>query len=135
MKTPLISGIFFLSLYLIFLSCEKNDDTISELSGIWIENTGRIDTIDFDSWNSGNVFIFRRGSELKNEYMLPKYGSGIYSYELDHDTIILRNWESSCMCTQPYYFQMNSFDQTFQIGNFYDTVNVSGYLFTFIRIK
>jgi len=104
-----------------FLNCEK-DELRSELSGIWIELTNRNDTIDFDSWGSEDVFILRRGFELRNGYSLPKYGSGLYRYILKPDTILLNNMLSSSAGYTSHFFQMNSSRDSFEIGNFYDTI-------------
>ena len=129
--------IFFILLSLAgtFFSCEKSKNAVSELSGTWVEFSNRLDTIDFDSWPSDSVFVLKRGSELINGDLLPKYGSGIYSYKQMSDTIMIQNMFWSCLCYSSYYFQMNSTNKLFIIGNFYDSTLTDSPKITFSRIK
>jgi len=133
MKT--LIKLLVISLVIIMIGCEKSNETELELRGDWIELISQKDTILFDDWDAENVFAFRRGYELVNGYMLPKYGSGIYSYKLKKDSIMLNNMVSSCNCYPAYYFHINSTRDTFQIGNFYDTSSVSTQLKTFFKIR
>src|SRR5512145_821856 len=120
--------IFLLTSLLIFLiACESHSEiTDSELKGTWIEQADRMDTIDFTLFGSDIVLNLRRGSEFQNGYLLPKYGSGHYAYELmGRDTIGLCGFlSSSCISGLPesytrYYFKKVN-EITFQIQNFYN---------------
>ena len=119
----------------MILGCQKDESIDSELSGTWIELKNELDTIDFDGWNSERVFILRRGFELVEGHMLPRYGSGIYRFKLKSDTIMINNMLWNCICYPSYFFQMNKTGNTFIIGNFYDTTLAASEHITFIRNK
>lgn len=62
--------------------CEKDEISNPEGSGLWVELIHKKDTIEFKDMESDKILILRRGSEIRNGYLLPKYGSGIYRYKL-----------------------------------------------------
>ncbi len=115
------------------LSCEKVQ--ISELYGTWVEFTNRQDTIEFDRWGSEEAIFLRRGFEFKNEYWLPKYGSGIYRYKFRPDTIKINNPLWNCICYRAYYFEFDATRNWLIIGNFYDTAFAASKHITFYRIE
>ena len=73
-------------LFIVFVlvtstSCDKNDVENSTLNGVWIETIHKTDTLVFDNQHTG--FILNRGTEIRNGYLLPKYLSGPYMYEIE----------------------------------------------------
>jgi hypothetical protein len=128
------------SLLLLFVACESSSDTNSDLMGTWIEQSDRIDTIDFTIFGSDLAFNLRRGYEYHNAYLLPKYGAGFYAYEImGSDSIGLCSYlSSSCIAGLPnsypkYYFNRVN-KNTFQISNFYNPDKNPEVIFTFSRI-
>jgi hypothetical protein len=121
------------------VGCENNSDTQSDLMGTWIEQSDRIDTIDFTLFGSDLAINLRRGLEFHNGYLLPKYGAGFYAYAfIGSDTIGLCSYlSSSCIAGLPdsypkYYFKRVN-ENTFQIKNFYNPDKNSEEIFTFSR--
>jgi hypothetical protein len=126
--------ILILFVSLIFAGCEKTWDDFPGLSGVWVESTYRQDTIIFNSHGS-NTFVLSRGMEERDGYLLPKAGSGIFSYELKPDSIKIVNMIMSCLCYETVYFNLSPPGNIFVIGNFYDTAYSSSYRNTFIKVK
>ncbi len=128
----------YLSLILLFIiasvvGCEKNENNpLFEES--WIEVSAKQDTIDFTTFMSGPAFWLRRGKVLHDDYLLPKYGSGLYRYELSGDSIGLNYTFSSIMEYEYFYFNHIGID-TFKIGNFYNPDISPGEIFTFSKMK
>ena len=113
----------FLSLVLLLffasiIGCEKSENNLP-IEGSWIEVSTKSDTIDFTYFMSGPAFELRRGFELSSGYWLPKYGAGLYRYELKDDSIALNYTFSSIGGFIDYYFHWIS-NNSFEIGNFYD---------------
>ena len=107
----------FLAIVAVVLSCigcKKEDIHSNELTGTWIEATDKADTLVFFGTES---FMLNRGKEMSNGHILPKYGSGIYEYKLQNDSISLYNSISSCYCFNNYYFEIKN--GTLKIGDFY----------------
>lgn len=127
--------VLIIALITVLSCCERGDDNISQLKGTWVEVTNHSDSIDFDRWETEDIFILRRGYELKNGEWQPIFGSGIYSYKCSKDSIKINNMLWSCMCYPSYYFKMNSTSTAFEIGNFYDTSMVQNKRITFYRIQ
>ncbi|MBE0653779.1 MAG: hypothetical protein IH594_08270 [Bacteroidales bacterium] len=124
MKTAFIFFLFVI----LFLSCEKNDDQLSELKGVWIEKSLRNDTIIFNSpeYNfGGNWFELRRGVMLS---------TGPYEYKLIEDSITVHWMLSSCTCWRTYYFKLNSFKNELGIGKFYDSEELEAEILLFERL-
>jgi hypothetical protein len=140
MKPILI--IFSASLIIFSTACENSlSDKDSEFMGTWIEQTDRMDTIDFTIFGSDLALNLRRGYEFQNGYFLPRYGSGFYAFEfMGSDTIGLCSYlSSSCISGIPesypkYYFKKINAN-TFRIRNFYNPDKNPEEVFTFSRIK
>ena len=127
MKHSLLIGLTFF----LLLSCEKNSIERNMADGIWIEKTQGMDTLVFDRHD--NLFDLNRGTELQNGYLLPKFASGTYSYELKDDSIYLIYMLSSSLQKHIYYFEIDSEKGELQIGNFFvDSLN-SNNILTFSR--
>ena len=115
------------------ISCEKSENTMP-IEGIWVEVSAKSDTIKFIQFGSHPAFELSRGLEMRNGYWLPKYGAGIYNYELKDDSIALNNTLSSLGGFLSYYFQKPCCD-SFEIGNFYSQTISPNELITFSKIE
>lgn len=113
MKNSLFIGLLFF----LLVSCEKNSVEKAQIEGIWVETTQKMDTLVFDHHHPS--FFLNRGSELRNGYLLPKFLSGSYSYELGKDSISLRWGLSSSMSGNNYYFNLDSKNGQISIENFF----------------
>jgi hypothetical protein len=60
-----------------------------------------------------------RGYELRNGLLLPKDLSGIYSYEINGDSINLKWSASSVGVGKNYYYHPDSKKEQFEIENFF----------------
>lgn len=117
-----------LAVVLSCASCKKEDVNISELTGTWIEATDKEDTLVF---RSSENFTLNRGKEMRDGHILPKYGSGIYEYKLQNDSISLYNQTSSCYCFNSYYFGMKN--GTLKVGDFYKKNPAQQETLTFVK--
>ena len=124
-------------LFIVFVlvtstSCDKNDVENSTLNGVWIETIHKTDTLVFDNQHTG--FILNRGTEIRNGYLLPKYLSGPYMYEIENDSISLRWGASSSSYANKYYFKLDSKNKEIKIENFFvDSINTNVIL-TFTKV-
>lgn len=126
-----------LTIYMIVIlnACETESVLNAGLKGKWIEAKEGKDTIDFQSNDSIGVFTLSRGLELRNGYLLPKYGSGIYDYKLKKDTIRVNNMLWNCICFPAYYFNINSTYDKIEIGNFFKNELSASSKITFYKSK
>ena len=127
MKNSLFIGLLFF----LLVSCEKNTIEKAPVDGIWVETTQKMDTLVFD--NQHPSFNLNRGSELRNGYLLPKYLSGPYSYEIGKDSISLRWLLSSSSYGNNYYFKMDTESDLIKIGNFFEDSLNKNVILTFSR--
>ncbi len=134
-KSHTYLDLLIIALMVLLSACEKSNDTGSGLTGTWVEVTNHSDSIDFDRWETEDIFNLRRGYELVDGNMLPRQGSSMYRYKLRKDSMLINNMLWSCICYPSYYFKMNSTRTAFEIGNFYDTSLVESRRITFERIK
>ncbi len=126
--------LIFIAIVLVALiSCDKNDIENSTLNGVWIETVHKTDTLVFDNQYSG--FILNRGTEMRNGYLLPKYLSGPYMYEIENDSISLLWSASSSSYTNKYYFKVDLKNNQIKIGNFYDNSINTGVILTFRKVN
>ena len=119
-------------LFFLLVSCEKNTIEKAPVDGIWVETTQKMDTLVFD--NQHLTFNLNRGSELRDGYLLPKYLSGPYSYEIGKDSISLRWLLSSSSYGSNYYFKMDTESDLIKIGNFFEDSLNKNVTLTFSRI-
>lgn len=102
-----------------FTSCEKNNnDELNGLMGSWIGTYDNNDTIIFESDSITGMFLFNRGYETRNGYVLPRLGSGPYYYEISKDSIHVVWGLSSSHYGSTVYFKFNESQKRFQIGIF-----------------
>ncbi|MFD0837561.1 hypothetical protein ACFQ0I_17420 [Mariniflexile aquimaris] len=107
---------------LTLLSCSKDDTNIanqSDLKGKWVDVETRLDTLSFESLNNLEIMNLNRGKEIREGYLLPKYGSGSYAYKLSELKISLNWMLSSNSNFKDYYFKI--IENRLNIGNFYDS--------------
>ena len=128
MKKSFLIGLLFF----VLVSCEKNNTEKAPIVGIWVESTQKTDTLVFDDLNT--MVNLNRGTEIRNGYLLPKYSSGLYSYELKQDSISLRWLLSSSSYGNNYFFKIELENDQLKIGNFFvDSLDKHATL-TFSRI-
>jgi len=112
---------------LFCMGCKEDDIATPFISGTWIESVDKTDTLVFS--NNERFFTLNRGKEVRNGQLLPKYGSGIYLYVLEEDTISVRNTVSSF---SGYYKTSIEIEQNrLVIGDFYqkDTLTQQALIF------
>jgi hypothetical protein len=80
------------------------------------------------------MLTLNRGKELtKDGHWLPRFGSGVYSYQLRANQITLHYGFSSCLCPKDYSFNIENGRLT--IGNFYAQSAQAAPVLTFRKIK
>ena len=120
-------------LLLTILSCTNdNITTETDLNGKWVDINTKTDTLTFGLLGDKESMILGRGKEIRNGFLIPKYGSGSYDYELVTDTISLRWVASSNINFKKYYFKKTG--TKIIIEKFFDT-NTRGTLLTFEKIN
>jgi hypothetical protein len=124
--------LFIVFVLVTLTSCDKNDIENSTLNGVWIETIHKTDTLVFDNQYTG--FILNRGTEIRNGYLLPKYLSGPYMYEIENDSISLRWGASSSSYANKYYFKLDSKNKEIKIGNFFDNSIDIPVILTFTKV-
>jgi hypothetical protein len=130
-STFLIVGIVTL-FSLFFLSCNKEQDThTTTLEGTWVEASTRYDTLQFYSIDALDFFELKRGFEMRDGNWLPKYGAGMYTYNVSTTEIRLKSLLSSNSEFLVYPFKLKS--KTLQIGDFYNAS--SGKMLTFKKLN
>ncbi len=108
----------------LFVSCSKSDAvTPDSLTGAWVEKDARQDTLLFNLDRSGNpllntILINRGKVPNASGYLVPKIGSGLWSYQLNPDSITVGSLLSSSSRRSAYVFRRES-DQL-RVGNFFE---------------
>lgn len=128
---------FFLILAVFaFLSigCDNDELNIDSIQGSWVESSNLTDTLIFDSNEFEGWLSLNRGKEMRNDYMLPKIGSGLYDYKISGDSIQLQNLLMSCFCPKSYTFEILSDENSIKIGNFFNPDIPLGELLIFEKI-
>ena len=105
----------------------KKEKRANRLNGVWIEAKDRSDTIVIND----EYFSLNRGKEMRNGYLLPKYGSGTYAFKFKQDSISLYNQLSSCYCFFDYFFEQQ--ENSIRVGDFYRKNPVQPEILTFIK--
>ncbi|GAB3727359.1 hypothetical protein [Spirosoma lituiforme] len=107
-----------------FTACTKSESvTPDALTGVWIEETARQDTLFFNLDQSGkslpNTLLVRRGKEVnQGGSLVPKLGSGFYQYSLLNNRISVRNTLSSSSQLTDYWIEQS--DKKLLIDNFFE---------------
>lgn len=107
----------------------------SPLSGTWIEEVNKADSLVFLPMYDGQNPIFRlqRGFDSIDGYWLPGHLSGPYWYKLEKDRISISWLLSSDSRYHPYYFRISDDKATIKIGNFFDDKRSGKDTLIFIR--
>jgi hypothetical protein len=116
MKTETTCIVLLVTLF-VFSSCSSDTVTPGNLRGTWVERTARKDTLVFDK----DLITVRRGkSPNASGYLVPKSGSGLYSYELKAGTLrISRSMYSSSMPTM-FEYPVKISGRQLTLPNFYE---------------
>lgn len=115
----------------LLLSCSKNSIIIEPQSGIWIEQSLRLDTLDFDFGNTFGTVDNNKTVFLRTN---PGFNSNIYSYYFKSDTLFIRSFLSSSSLFESYKFQMAVNHKAFEVAKFYNRNGLPATL-TFEKIK
>jgi hypothetical protein len=122
---------YFAFSLLLVISCTKKSAIIpTALSGIWVETTLRLDTLDFEinnliDNNSGYTVANFSTNSYTDTVLNPNYPvnhSSIYNYYLNTDSskIFMRCMLSSFSGFNQYNFIMQGSQQRFSIDKFYN---------------
>ncbi|AUD01621.1 hypothetical protein [Spirosoma pollinicola] len=117
-------SICILLLSLGFVACEKTTAVSPDtLTGIWVEQTGRQDTLIFNLDRSGrplpNSLLVNRGREVNSAgSLVPKLGSGYYGYELKDKSILVISLFSSS--TQRSAYKIERKGNQLLVENFFE---------------
>lgn len=123
----LTATLFFI--VFLFYACAKETAAPSKLSGIWVEQSLRLDTLDFEntaylttsSDTIGSVqFRCKPFTDVAINPNFPINNSTFYNYYLQTDSLFLRNFLSSYSGFYRYSFTMNSSQQSFSVARFYN---------------
>jgi hypothetical protein len=118
----------------ILVGCKKDTEPAVQLQGVWVEQTDRADTLIFEVIDAKPFLSLQRGTEARDGHQLPKYGSGMYDYQVKKDSISLLSLYSSCNnCQQTYYLTIMGSE--LRIGDFYQKNSASSLPLTFEKIK
>lgn len=123
-----------IALVLTLLSCSNDEvTTVTDLNGKWVDIHTKTDTLTFRLFEDQESMILGRGKEMRDGFLLPKYGSGPYEYKLLTDDKISLRW----MLSSNANFNDYDFKQTgdkLTIEKFFETTT-SGTMLTFKKIK
>lgn len=109
-------------------SCQKSDPVSPSptiLTGTWIEKSARKDTIIFNLGPGmgllSNTLLVNRGKEINSAgYLVPKFGTGYYSYYLKGDTISVYDTWASTVYFAPFHIEQKHnelyLDNFFEVG-------------------
>jgi hypothetical protein len=126
-------GLFIL---IIFLSgCTYNNLNTNQvtLEGKWVDINSKTDTLSFGFFGGKESIMLGRGKEMRDGFLVPKYGSGPYDYKLLQVDKISLHWAlSSNGSFIDYYFRQTG--DRLIIGNFFNAAN-PGTLLTFKKIN
>jgi hypothetical protein len=121
-----------LVIILIFIfssGCEKDNNVLPDLTGVWVEETRGRDTLIFNSpeYNFGTNWFDLRKQDIVS--------TGPYEYRLFSDSISIHWFLSSSMSWHNYYFKMTRTDREFMIGRFYESEELKGEILSFVKVE
>ncbi|GAB3171506.1 hypothetical protein [Telluribacter humicola] len=118
MKTSLPLKILMLGAWLLLISsCTTDTVTPASLRGTWVERTVRQDTLII---NKDGINVRRGKAPNASGYLIPKIGSGFYSYELKGGSIFIsRSMFSSSMPTL-FEYPVEISGKKLTLPNFYE---------------
>ena len=123
------------------IACAK-DTTLITPSGIWVEQSLRLDTFDFAAGDTLGTyrgyktlrFKCKPFSDVSINPNYPINNSASYAYYYTSDSLFLLNFISSSLTFQKCKFQMADNQQTFYVSRFYNR-NLLPATLTFEKIK
>jgi hypothetical protein len=110
------------------ISCKKDDkETSKRLSGIWVETSLRVDTLDFNYMDlidksSDNLLVVFKSRPYTDVSINPDYPvnhSSWFDYYFKQNKIFMRSMLSSSSFFEEYDFLMEPNQQMFSIKRFY----------------
>ena len=127
-------GLGILLMFLVFSCTKDNIRTFSDLNGKWVDINTKTDTLIFKMNGDSEMMFLERGKEIRNGFLLPKYGSGPYDYKLltSDNKISLRWGLSSNNSFKDYYFKQSG--DNLIVENFFD-ISEDGRKLTFKKIN
>lgn len=112
--------LIFTTTCFIFIGCSGDDVNIKKIRGTWIESENGLDTLIFHDNDLTGFFTLNRPWEIQNGQLLPLSGSGMYSYNIENDSITMQLAILSCWCPRQFPFRTLKNGSQIAIGNFYD---------------
>ncbi|MEM9327711.1 MAG: hypothetical protein AAGA85_18730 [Bacteroidota bacterium] len=108
-----------ISCLLLIAGCANTDEetTTPDLLGRWVNVATTTDTLSFERLDGSDIINLQRGTEVRDGLVLPRAGSGPYSYELREKEILLNWMLSSNSAFESYYFEAKG--KQLEIGDFY----------------
>ncbi len=128
-------AIFLLMMVAVGLfSCSKENTSDKRLSGLWVEATLRLDTLDFSSMDvmdrsSQHLLVVFRSRPYQDISINPDYPvnhSSWYDYYFEADKIFMRSMYSSSSFFGSYEFLMLPGDSAFTVKRFYGRNSLPG---------
>jgi len=107
-----------------FVACQPSEPVSPDtLTGTWVESSARRDTLIFNPDQAGTslpgMLIVNRGKEINvGGYLLPKIGSGIYSYTVQGKRIYVQNMLSSYSQGAEYTIERKG--ENLYVDNFFE---------------
>ena len=107
-----------------FASCRQSNSVSPDtLTGTWVEQTARRDTLIFNLDRLGRplprTLLVNRGKELNaGGSLVPKLGSGYYGYELQDNSILVVSLFSSSLQRSAYRIEGKG--DALQVENFFE---------------
>ena len=120
-------------LIIVIISCTKNSDDKSVVTGTWVEATQGKDTIKFVNSAPDLTFTLSREGMNDSGPLMPLSRVGTYVYTLSIDTIALRWYASNSLYTNHFYFNLDAETNELRMGNFYDSSKTMGQILTFTK--
>lgn len=127
-----------LLLLMLIGSCTRNVNSISQIQGLWVEKTLRLDTLDFDAhqFSSNNYSSVLFNSQPFMDTSVSSsliHLSAAYLYYYKTDSICMYNMISSAFLFRSYSFVREG-TETFKVTRFYQR-NALPSTIEFERIK
>ncbi len=122
--------IYILVIISCIYSCKKDNTLNTFPIGIYVEETLRLDTIDFTVNNTKDASIFCFNFAQQPDLTMPPlptpgYTNGLYNFIIKPNTTIdLRSVLSSSTNFQNYYFNWQQSATSFEIDKFYIRNNI-----------
>ncbi len=135
----------FIIVVLLFSACAKNKTAVATaFSGVWVESTLKLDTLDFEYGNlidwsgQGNVLSFRSNiytdTVLNPNFPVSHSASYQYYFTGNKTKLNLRNFISSSTYFGEFTFTLSADLKKFTIDKFYNR-RVLPAVIEFVRIR